>query len=340
MFIQKKTFSETIEVVQSLLKSHLYLDESKPEGLACRFKFNNNSLGVDEKTRLFLNQLASDIIANNASFETTNKDNILQIIDTLVLYSNHLDQQTSNEKNNRLPQEKKEMTVLHWLSAAKLLSDHHLSEKLDDKNCRDLSSIAQLYHYLGKALRYNKSIALSDRMTVLQKAVDIANFLQTLKLTKELDPHAYNGRNATYQLPLIYSLQQLGEYDKAAVMMKEQLINAPDRFHQIQANTQLSHIFKGKYEQNNHLSDIETSIEYATTACKLAHDEGHTLLRYHAKVALMQSCDLADKKDDARQIANEILEDVAKNKNCGAKQDHIIAAEECIKRQHLSPRFS
>jgi tetratricopeptide (TPR) repeat protein len=313
---------------EELLKNYLYLDkelfkkrkdDSIEQGNACFKKFSNEGKGVVLPLRMKLDALATLIRENKYTPQNT-----LAFIDVFTLYSNHLDQQRFNEKPE--PKEK-ERLVLNYLEAAFALDKKYDYEHLEQYNARELSSHAQLLHYLGKARRY-AGISAEERLPLLLNALKIAKHLSRLNCDEVEDPHHYENRIATYELPVNYCLQDLKQYDKAAELIKPQL-ELSSAFHRAQALIQLANIYIKQHQDFG--KGIDVAEQYALRAVKESVlPESSPLINYNARVCLMNVLEAADKTEDAQSIAHAIIDEMDKNSECGAKPTHREAVEKII----------
>jgi len=317
-----------------LLKNYLYLDKNLfkkrqdntfEQGDACFKKFSNEGKGISLPLRMKLDNTATAIRTKKFTPE-----NALAYIDVFTLYSNHVDQQRFNEKPE--PKEK-ERIVLNLLEAAYALEKKYDYEHLEQYSARELSSHAQLLHYLGKARRYNE-VPVADRFVLLQNALKIAKHLAVLNCNELDDPHHYENRIATYELPIVYCLQDMKEYDNAAEIVKPQLQSA-SAFHRAQAYVQLANIYLKKHEEQG--AGIDVAEQYAHQAVTESLKPGSSnLVNYNARVCLMNVNAAADKTDEALTLAHAIISEMNANSECGAKPDHRKAAEKIISSLHMS----
>ncbi|WP_131783238.1 hypothetical protein [Legionella gresilensis] len=327
MFQPNSPLEFTLDV-DDLLKNYLYLDKSLfkirkdnsiEQGDACFKKFSNEGKGITLPLRMKLDAIATAIREK----EFTPED-ALSYIDIFTLYSNHLDQQRFNEKPE--PKEK-ERLVLNYLEAAFMLDKKYDYEHLEKYSPRELSSHAQLLHYLGKARRY-AGISAEERLPLLSNALKIAQYLSHLNCNEKEDPHNYENRIATYEMPVNYCLQDMKQYDKAAELITPQLA-LPSAFHRAQASIQLANIYIKKYQDFG--SGIEVAKQYALQAVQESlMPESSSLVNFNARVCLMKVLEAADEKDEAQSMASSILEEMDNNPECGAKPTHREAAEKVI----------
>lgn len=318
------------------LESYYHLNTNMEEGLAIRFKFNNNWLGIPEFQRIIFDNMARELLSNPGKYKNLPVKNLLNIVDTLVIASNHLDQQTSTEKNPKpaSPQLKKE-AVLRWLMAAKQVLPEYSKTLLnnDAESIRLLSSMAQLHTFLGKALRYNSEITLQYRAEVLMIGVEIARYLND-NVFSEYDPHAYKGRLGNNLLPMIYTLRQLKKPLEALALADEsfnQAIKEHDDYSQISPITQKALIYKEMFENEGQDAFIQEAIKYAQQANNLSNKLGNAITKFNALVTLMECFDVSKDKEETLRIANLIIED-GKQENSGAKPFHIQSAESVIEK--------
>ena len=314
----------------ALLKDYLFLDKSlikgDDDGDACFKKFSNEGKGVSLKDRVTLNIFATLILDGKIK-----PQNWLAYVDLFTLYSNHLDQQRTGDK----PSVKdKEMMVLHFLEAALSLSPKYNYDDLEKYSPRELSTHAQLLHYLGKARRYAQ-ISPEERLPMLYDALNIARYLGKLECSEKEDPHAYKNRISTYELPVNYCLQDLKRFDEAAALIKPQLA-LPSAFHVTQAHTQLAKIYILKHQNKG--VGIDDALSHARLAVEVSQKAGSKLLVFNAKVCLMETFQAADKSDEATILADSIVTEMDKNADCGAKPIHRSAAEKILEANRVKER--
>ena len=327
-----------------LLKEYRYLRaDLGEEGKACRFKFSNNGEGISEQKQKDISAYIKEIY--QGVYDESDEDVLIDLVLLLTIYSNHLDQQTSDQKNPKLPLTMKEKKVLKWLEAAaivaqkiipidKLLNEEALPQ-LAEETPAALSAIAMMLHYLGKARRYDKNISIEQRLPLLTTALNISN----LKFFAN-DTHFFTSRTSTYEMPVIYCLRDMGRQDEAATIVNEQLkvsIATNNYFHVIQGNVQMSEIYREKHEKTG--TGIEDSIKYAKDAinCVLSsakiegeQDFTHHILHFNAKTALMKAYSTNDQHDEAKEIAESIISENDLDSNCGAKKHHLDAAQNVL----------
>lgn len=307
--------------IEGLLAPYQYLDESLfvkgDDGKACSKKFSNDGNGVPRAVMLQLDGLSLAIHQETWQPES---EYILSYIDLFVLYSNHLDQQRFNEKPEL---KEKERLVLNFLEAAFKLSPTYDYTNLSQYSPRELSSHAQLLTYLGKAERY-KGVPVELRLEKLQTALNIARYLATQSLSKEEDPHHYQNRIATYELPVIYCLKDLKRFREAAIIIEAQL-SLPSAFHRTQANIQLADTYLLQYQHEG--TDLDKAFAYAHAAVEVSKTSGAILLEYNARISLMKVMQAAESREEASEMARSIISEMDSNPNCGAKPLHREAAE-------------
>jgi tetratricopeptide (TPR) repeat protein len=318
------------------------LIEGNNEGKACRFKFSNNGEGISEQKQKAISAYIKEIY--QGKYDEADEPVLIDLVLLLTIYSNHLDQQTTDQKNPKLPLTLKEKKVLKWLEAAafvaqkiipfdKLLNEDLLPQLAEEKS-EALSAIAMMLHYLGKARRYDKTINIEQRFPLLITALNISK----CKLTN--DPQYFDSRTSTYEMPLIYCLRDMNRQDEAAAIVKEQLkvsIKTNNYFHVIQGNVQLSEIYREKHENTG--TGIEESIKYAQEAIDCVLDsakiEGeqdftHHILHFNAKTALMKAYSTNEQHEEAKEIADSIISENEVDSNCGAKKHHLDAAQNVL----------
>ena len=263
----------------------------------------------------------------------------------MALASNHLDQQTSEVENTKPSEDLKKKMVLHWLTAATILLPQYSDEllKTDDDSLQLLSSMAQIYNFYGKALRYNldkPGVTSEEKLEVFEKqlqeltsAVAMATFLDN-HADKNQDPHAYSNRLPTYSLPVIYTLRHLKRYDEAlkcSTALLNHALKGNDDYPKIQPLVQLSLIYKEKFAEDKCYMFIEKAVEFAEKSYEVATKVNNSLLKYNARTALIECYGINNQIEEAIQLAEETIADHATNKNCGAKEYHIDAAKLFIK---------
>ena len=308
--------------VDALLAPFLYLDKSLfkngDDGDACFKKYSNEGRGVALRDRAMLTDAATAIRAGE--FKPANW---IEHVDVFVLYANAIDQQRFNEKPS--PKEK-ETLVLNYLEAAFHLSPKYDYDNLGQYSPRELSSHAQLIHYLGKARRY-AGVSAEERLPMLENALKIATHLSTLGCSEADDPHAYKNRIPTFETPVNYCFQDLKQFDKAAKLILPQLqLDSP--FHVTQAHVQLAKIYvlKAKHEGTS----LDVALAHARDAMRVSKSAGSSLIEFNARVSLMDTLQAANEKDEASAIATAILAEMDVNPNCGAKALHHDAAQKVI----------
>lgn len=314
-------FSENLD---ELLSPYFYLDESlfkgEEDGDACFKKYSNEGNGVLLATRLKLEHLSQAILNDEHVVRAEEK---LKYIDLLTLYSNHLDQQRFGDK----PQiHEKERLVLLFLRAAFKLIPELNYENLNSHETRELSSYDQALHYFGKAERY-ENIPVELRLTKLENSLKIAQYLSTLTVSKEQDPHAFKNRISTRELVVNYCYQDLGRFEDAAALVEPHLAT-DSAFHRTQANVQLATIYTKQYLKTGENAD--KALQYAQDAVHESVEAGSSLLIYNARRALMEAYQALDQQDEANSIAQSILDDLANNSKCGAKPLHEEAARKIL----------
>lgn len=320
--------------IDELLVPYLTLDKTlfkgSDDGLACRKKFSNNGEGVSLETRGQLNELAKRI--RDGKFKPANW---LSHVDVFTLFSNHLDQQTSNEKNPKPGLEEKQALVLNFLEAAWTLSPVYDYADLSQHDPRELSSHALLLHYLGKARRYNSEVKVEDRLPLLNNALTIAKHLASLSCPAEVDVHAYQNRIPTFELPVNYCLQDLKRFDEAAALIAPQLKLASP-FHVAQARIQLAANRMKKFEHTHDDSCLTEALAHAEASVPAAMASGAALIQFNARVCLMNTQLAAGFKSDARHLAEAMQLEISNNSNCGAKPDHIKAIDAVLEATGLT----
>ena len=345
----------TVDELDKLLNPFFYLDEelvaAGKYGEACALKFNNAGRGVPQPIRMKLNAIATAI--QNDKYLIA-PELMLKYIDLFTLYSNQLDQQRFDVPPEIAVVKEKEALVLNFLKAAFKLAPSYfktafpLSTKTDysdlaEFNTRELSSYDQMLHYYGKALRYDTvPVPTEQRLDLLLNSLRIARYLSITQLAKEADPHAYQGRIATRELPVNYCLQDLKRYDEAIELILPQL-DSPIAFHRAQAHVQLSKIYKDKYLYELELAngdpvnvlavelknDIAKAIKHGHGAFEESLIAGNTLLPFNARVCLMEAFQVANDHEKADEIAHEIIT-LMDTPNSGAKPLHREAAERIL----------
>ena len=319
MFENVLNSKEALARIDALLAPYLYLDDAKKDGRGgeMSFKFSNNKLGVSAEVISFLNAVSKE-----AKNWTLTGDEQLKVIDVLVLYSNHLDQHTNDQINPKMAQKVKESTVLAWLTSAKALREGY-------DTARELSTLAQLDHYYGKALRY-KDAPLNEVSGIQETSVVLARNLEEKKCAKEQDPHQFPGRIESYELPFVYTLQKLGQYDYALTILGRHIASAPDAFLKVQALVQYAKTCCMDGSPKKGLSEAQEAYDLANTKQKS--------LRFNATQALMESLWGVGEKDKAVELASQLLEEQEKNPSCGIKDFHIEAANKIVEQYQQALR--
>jgi hypothetical protein len=336
--------------LDELLKDFRELRKDLPEADALRLKSNNHTNGVQAEKQTIIDKLVKKI--HQGTFELENKEIQLKVIDLLTIYSNHLDQHISEKVNPKLPPEVKEKKVLDWLEAAYKISqklipeiDRILMENHEEFLTYEpevLSSVSMLLHYLGKARRYNDKIVVQERLPLLNAALTIAKALQSQRAENPAlnDLHYYESRVTTFEMPVVYSLREVGSYDEAAKIIEEQLNQSYSKknyYHMIQGHVQLSEIAREKYEKYN--QGIEVAIEHAQKAISIVQEialisgeENFTkhCIYFNARTAALKAYKACDENDKARILAEALLSEYENDPNCGAKSWHIEIAKESL----------
>lgn len=99
----------------------------------------------------------------------------------------------------------------------------------------------------------------------------------------------------------------------------------------IQSNVQLSEIYREKYEKTG--LGIEDSLQCAKAAIHCVRtttaveDFTNHVIHFNAKTALMKAYSACNETDEAKSIAENIINEYEANPNCGAKPLHLEAAE-------------
>lgn len=294
-------------------------------------KFNNFRSGVNDEIKQQL-LIAANAILNGAYMPREP----LMYVDALTLFSNHIDQEIHKKNLPTEIQAVKEKLVLKLLSAAyKVSPQTAFDDSLLDSsiNPNELSSHAQLLHYLGKAERYSKLPDVkspSNRINKLQRAYEIAVFLDGQNLSYDLDPHKYAARAFTYVLPVVYTKKDLHLYDDAIALLQPAL-QGNDHFHAIQAYVQLSSCYQGKFEMDANPEWVALAVEHARNAVRIAQDTGD--LRANAAKALMEALYVAGEYDEAKEVAETMIANAAEpdlKKAIGIKDFHIADAHKVI----------
>lgn len=314
MFFKPEIDKNTaFERINAWLQPYLYLDKTKKEGMDERFKFTNDNNGVSKESLDFVN----DVIYVAKKWQLTENEQIA-LIDMLVLMSNHLDQQKNDNINPKLLEENKKRQVLQFLEAAYKTVNISV-EKMSD---RMLSSMAQLYHYLGKARRYNNT-DLKMRLILLQDAVEIASKLDDKHLSVIEDPHAYSSRLHTYQYPVIDTLLDLKEFEKAVTNSIKLFKEAPNHFHKVQSCVKV-------IKSLRQCKRLAEALPYAKEVLELAEKEPNPTLKFNAMREFMLLNWELENYNAAVELASQMLEAQEQDSNCGIKPDHIAAANKII----------
>lgn len=328
--------------IDKLLEPYLYLDKTlikgNDDGLACFKKYSNKGNGANLKTISLFKRAAAAILENNLTPQKW-----LAFVDGFVLFSNMIDQHRFEDINAKLPEDEPKTTVVNYLEAAFKISPHYDYNNLAAYSPRELSSHAQLLHYLAKAQRY-VDVDVNKRLEKLQNALTIANYLTDLGCEEHDDPHAHQGRIATYKLRVQYCLQDLGQFDDAAAFIKDDAVS-DNPFHVIQANIELANIYIQKYTSLNQGTEQEKAgkeaLQYAQTALDVSAKTGecNDLLKFNARVCKMNVLQAIGSTDEATELANKIKLDTD-NPKSGAKPSHREAAEKVLEaNQSVRPNY-
>ena len=180
---------------------------------------------------------------------------------------------------------------------------------------------------MGKARRY-AGISAEERLPLFLNALKIAKYLSSINCDEKVDPHNYENRIATYELPVNYCLQEMKQYDKAAELIKPQL-ELPSANQRAQASIQLANIYIKKHHDCG--VGIDVAKQYALRGVQESFmPESSPLVNYNARVCLMNVLEVANETDEAQSLAIAIIEEMDKNPECGAKSIHREAAEKVI----------
>ena len=311
--------------VEGLLAPFFLLDKTKfkdgKDGDACFNKYSNEGHGVLPALAMDLNCIASAI--RGRKFIPVNWS---AYVDLFTLLSNHLDQQRFDTIHPKLMVKEKEGLVLNYLEAAFTLSPKIDYDHLKIYKPQYLSSHAQLLHYLGKARRY-AGVGPEDRLPLLSNAFKIATYLSSLGCTELEDPHAYQNRIPTYELPVCYCLQDLKRFNEAAALILPQL-SLPSAFHVTQARVQLANIYLKKHQEVG--AGIDDALLHAHHAVEISKESGSSLLMYNARVCLMDTLQVAGNREEASEIAHAIVTEMDINTNTGGKPTHREAAQKIL----------
>lgn len=319
MFFQKRLDKQAaLNKMANLLAPYLYLDENKKDGKGgeMRFKFSNNGLGVEKETIDFLDDVCNELDTWQLSSQET-----LTVIDTLVLYSNHLEMNRSNDSNEDT-KVAKEQKVLHWLQKA--------SERkglLDLNDPRHMSTWAQLCHYLFKAMRTDNNYAgntytIETRYPFLQESVALASALQDKQFLKDQDPHQFPDRLLSYGLPEIYELRRMKSYSEAITKIEKYLSLTSDSFMLVQLYTQKAHALR---EDGQALEGKA----FAMQALELSIKEVPNL-KFNALQALMLCHFDLEEFEEAAKISKELLDEKSNNPKANIRKDVLDDAERII----------
>jgi hypothetical protein len=330
---------QDLEQIDNLLKDFRLLRSDLPESEACKIKFNNRSCGVSEAKQKEIDGLVFKI--NSSYFIHEPEDTQLKLMDLLTLYANHLDQQTSDKENPKLPPAVKDAKALSWLEAAYLIGKK-LIPNLDESITAEkkekllaykpdiLSSLSLMLYYFGRLKRYNK-IPASECLPLLASALAIANHLESAH-----DIHYYSSRVATFEMPVILCLRNLKRFSEAEQIITRQLqksYETQNLFHMIQGHAQISEVLREQFEAGEGL--IDKAIEHAEAALKLVQTPSKEDFRNHcidfnAKVAAIRAYHCAGNEKQAKTMAEQLCTEYEKNPNCGAKPWHIEAAQKIL----------
>jgi hypothetical protein len=321
-------------LMEEFLKSFRLFDNSRSELDRLKFKFTNYSKGLPIKYQKDID----DIINSKESKSNLSEDQILKLIDYIVLAANHVDQHTNASEIDLLHSKTKNAMVLRWLNYAydfsKLIAETHTSFKALSPNA--ISTLAQLHHYYGKALRYQDGIKHEERLIHLELAYTMNQYLNDLK---EKDPdiaakdiHDFNARTDTYLMPIIATYSKdLKEFDKAIELLQSQLATAlkkQNHFHILQAYIQLAELSLAK-------EDFKLAKEHASMALDLIEnkktgdeDFSESPLFYNAKRVLMLA--LHESHDDSAKDIAKFLIQSQDEKKPGIKPFHIDDANKVL----------
>lgn len=328
----------TLMEIKVLLDPYYKLDQSlcgpQGDGFACFKKYSNNREGLSPSLLLTLTQLAKAIIE-----ERFTPENPLPYVDALVLFSNHLDQKRMTEGESLA---QNNQTVLLFLSAAYKISP--LSYKvasLVKATTLELSSHAQLLHYLGKAERYSDCALIKspeNRLIKLKQALDIALRLERQSTQPECDPHYFLARIPTFILAINYCYQDLKRYHEALEVLKPALFFG-DKFHQIQANIQMANVHMALVLESS-IDSLPNSLEKSLFHAKLAFDmaaiELNALLQCNAHDCYMRALYLSDSFELANAMALQLIEHKEEGMPLylreGVKPHHIDSANDVLQK--------
>lgn len=294
------------------------MDENKKDGKGgeMRFKFSNNGLGVKKETIDFINAVCDEL----GNWKLSSQE-ALMVMDVLVLFSNHLEMNRSNDSNNDMKLAK-EKTVLRWLQKAS-----NLKESLDLEDPRSMSTWAQLCHYLFKAMRPDNNYAgntytIETRYPFLKDSVAFATELQDKQLEKEQDPHQFPMRLLSYGLPEIYELRNMKLYDTAISKIDKYLTLALDTFMLVQLYIQKAHALRESGKALKGKEFAMQAYEHSKT--------GAVSLMFNAKHALMLCHFELEEHNDAENIAMKIVEEKSQNPRANIRDDILKDANRII----------
>lgn len=317
--------ASSVDLVNDMVKDYLKL---KPEladaediGKPFRYKFANNAEGVSPENLKTLIKLCTEI--NDGEYNETSSDTKLILIDALTLISNHVDQHSKETKYKKLSKELKENTVLNFMRAAYKLSQTLVNtldiEALSTLTPRMQSTLAQTFHYYGKALRYDLSPTHENALPFLKAALNLSNIIKP----SDEDIHNYSARTTTYEMPLIYSYRESKNFAEALVISQRQVTEAEkgtDNFPLVQALVQTSQIFTEMGQPDQGLVAAKRAVSITEVSFN------KHVLYFNAQEALMKAYKELGETDKAKAVAQHILDRVLADQNCGAKDGHIAAA--------------
>ncbi len=298
------------------------------EGKQNKEKFSASGLGLKPSAIIEINNLVSSIKSNQFDFK--NSVHFFKQVDKIVLAANHLDQNLNLNESNK---EK----VLEWLDVAyrlviKFAPQYHclVENNLDEaflvkSPVSHLASIAQLFFYYGKALRYNET-ASENRIKFLKSAVNIASFLEEKSSSEDL--HAFRGRLLTYNLAVMLCLKDLGDLNAALTLAKQQSHCAYEKqevFHIVQYKSYISGLLLS-------LNQPEEALQYAKESLDLARQfYQYQVIFCNAAIAYIKCCIQNNDKNEACDLAREIIAAHKKNPLCGVKLHHLQEARNILK---------
>lgn len=324
--------------IDELLKDVHDYNPQIAEDSQCSKKFANNGFGISPLKKKQIDAVVKNIKLNR--YQNCDENTKLKLITLLTLYANYIDQQTFDTMNDKLPEKELKETVVDWLGTAYTiaqqvlpnLNNGHLdASALSQCKPQILSHVSLLYHYFGRAQRYDSKYSVDDRFTLLNTALLMANHLAQLRRKQDIiDPHYYPSRSATFQLRVGRALLEKGDIDAAEhILLKYNANSEHTTFNKILAYVFLTTLSIRKQKPND-------AMDYAGTALQIIEASAQENFKSHwlnfeAQIAAMDAYAAAGEHYMALRFAKDIIDAWDKNPNCGAKTWHIKTAEEYIK---------